>query len=303
MSELSAIRNAIRAEREIIKTERAVQAENAVKMPPISTVVPPKKANVVKTATGSEVDISRGYNVRGPDGTKIPFNKDTPLEKAKEWTKNFYNPGEVDIQLDQSFGNRIALKSDEGSFIDFRKKPGAMQITLSKVNQKGTGVGAGLYRKLFEHAEKEGSVVYSDKAMSQASIAVWERFKALGYPIQANPRKRMMSGGFEHATDPNQPLFMFDPKKKARSPTKAVDDPVAEIDKNKPHTKVAGPYAVPEEMDRKIYDSVRRTQGLTPEKREELVAKYLDYKNADDPEAKAQLQSELEAMLPKSESK
>jgi hypothetical protein len=295
MSEIGALRNAVRAERQLIQAEKAAATAKA------TDVIPKKPANVVKTAAGRDVDISRGYNVRGPDGLKIPFNVDTPLEKAKAWTKNFYNPGEVEFQTGQSFGNRMALKQDAGSFIDYREKEGAIQITMSKVTQKGTGVGAGLYRKMFEHAQQKGSKVYSDRAMSQASVDVWQRFIDLGYPIQANPRKKMMSGGYEHATDPKQPLFMFDPSKIKNGTmevqTKGVKDPVAEIDKNKPHLKVGNPVPKADEADQLIYN-LRRQTGVPAEQREKILDVYNDYKMAETPEAKQELATQLKAMMP-----
>ncbi len=210
MSEIGAIRNAVRAERQLIQAEKA-----AVRMPPITdSMEPPKPKNIVKTATGDEVDISRGYNVRTPDGLTLPFRVDTPLEKAKQWTKNFHNPGEVEIQRDQSFGNRLTLKNDENSFIDWRERAdGTRRIVLSKTSQKGTGVGAGLYKALFDDAAKVGAKVQSDTAMSQGSVDVWLRFKQLGYPVIEHPRKRMMSGGYENANSPMQPLFELDTSK------------------------------------------------------------------------------------------
>lgn len=185
MSEISAVRNAIRVEK-----------------------------TLAKTATGMTVDISKGYKVRTPDGTMIPFRPGTDLEKAKEWTKNFHNPGEIEIQTGQSFGNRIGLKDDERSFIDFEQKKNKgepIYVTMSQVSKKGVGVGAGLYKKLFDNAKRQGVKVYSDKAMSQASVNVWLRFKELGYPIKEAPRKRLMSGGYENAEAPYKPLFEYDP--------------------------------------------------------------------------------------------
>jgi hypothetical protein len=272
MSELNAIRNAVRAERELIK------AENAVKMPPISTVVEKKPANVVKTAVGREVDISKGYNVRSPDGVKIPFRVDTPLDKAKEWTKNFHNPGKVAIK-----DGRIGIEGDEGSFIDFQQQTdGTRRITMSKTTKKGTGTGAGLYKALFDDAAKNGQKVVSDTAMSQASVEVWLRFKQMGYPVIEHPRKKMMSGGFENASSPNRPLFEMD------------------TTKGMPYNKQ--PKVELEDLDRTVRQAMRGKQ-LGYDKRNEITNAWAEYKLEEDPKRKQQLADQLMLLLPKSESK
>jgi predicted GNAT family acetyltransferase len=192
MSEINAIRNAIRAERELIKAEKAT----------------------VKTSTGKTVDISKGFNVKAPDGTVIPFRPGTDLEKAKTWVKNFYksdfehtaeNPDMPDVKTMRGTENRF-------SYIEYKAEPDAYKIQFSFLNrsERGQGIGAGMYRALFEKAKQDGKKVVSDHKMSPNSIAIWQRFKELGYPIKENTEATKMYDGYKLTGD-QKPMFEFDP--------------------------------------------------------------------------------------------
>jgi predicted GNAT family acetyltransferase len=299
MSEFSAIRNAIRAERQLIQGEKAA----ARTTPNLADVVPMRPPNVVKTATGKQVDISRGYNVKGPDGLKIPFSVNTPLDKAKVWTKNFYRK-ENEFEFTQTKalnheGPQMRDKADPNSYINFAQDKDSYQIKMSftPASKRGQGVGAGMYRVLFDKAQKEGMKVRSDTAMSQASVDVWLRFKQLGYPIKESPRKKLSNGGYENAKDPDAPLFEFDPSQKEAMGKPTVRDPVAEIDKNKPHMKVGTEVRQADEADQLIYN-LRRQTGVPAEQREKILDTYNDYKMAETPEAKQELATQLKAMMP-----
>jgi GNAT superfamily N-acetyltransferase len=90
-------------------------------------------------------------------------------------------------------------------------------IRKSRVDQeyRGKGVGAGMYRQLFEQAKKEGFKVRSDSGMSPQSIAIWRRFQELGYPIKEHPHGRVPGRQYEMRTDKrgteDAPLFEYDP--------------------------------------------------------------------------------------------
>jgi hypothetical protein len=262
MSEIGIIRNVLRAE----------QASKT-----LDDVLPKTPPKTVTTATGRTIDISRGYNVRGPDGSKIPFKKDTSLDKAKEWTKNFYNPGEI-----EETKGKIGIKGG-GGFITYNQTPDAMRVTMAQVTEKGTGKGAGLYKKLFESAKRQGMKVQSDTAMSEGSVAVWLRFKELGYNIVEYPRKRMMSGGYENAKNPSMPLFEFVPTNNA--PAKQAAQPQIDI-----------PI---EQLDREVYSASRK--GMPAEQREKVHGLYDRYRATDDPKEKADIANEIRTVLPKSE--
>lgn len=298
MSEINAIRNAIRAERELVKTEQAAKT--------FDDVVDKRPPNVVKTATGAKVDISKGYNVRGPDGLKIPFNVNTPLEKAKEWTKNFYRP-ESDFETVQ-LKKRIksledptptvttySMRDNKNTYMgskgydqityDVDHATGKYIIRASQIQDKfkGKGIGAGMYRILFNKAIKEGVPVRSDSGMTPASIAVWRRFKELGYPIVEHPMEKMTSGAYKRAgvdLGKDAPLFEFDPSKM------------------KP--KVETPVPKPDEAD-KLIQGLRTQKGIEPELRERILDTYNDYKITEDPDARQELLNSLKNLLPKSE--
>jgi predicted GNAT family acetyltransferase len=205
---------------EISALKRLVGAADAPK---------PAAKTLAQTPTGKTVDLSKGYKVKGPDGLTIPFRPDTPLPKAKEWTKNFYGkykekeveslleqkPDEADkkttqfrIEADSPGINWLAFEKD-----DVNNTYTVRQSQLSQEN-KGKGIGAGMYRQLFEKAKKEGATVRSDSGMTEASIAVWRRFKELGYPIVEHPMERMPSGANKRkgaSLDKDAPLFEYDP--------------------------------------------------------------------------------------------
>lgn len=287
MSEINAIRNAVRAERTLIQKEKTAarsfeEAANADKKP----------ANVVRTQTGRDVDISRGYNVRGPDGLKIPFSVNTPLDKAKSWTKNFYRK-ESDFEFTETKnftheGPVMRDRTDKSTYINYAKDQNGYQIKMSftPASKRGQGVGAGMYRVLFEKAQKEGLPVRSDTAMSQASVDVWLRFKQLGYPIKENPRKKMGNGGWENSKNPDEPLFEFDPAQPVKKDLK-------------PHVEAgkSGSVPKPDDADNLIL-KLRRQQGVPPEQREQILDVYNEYKVAEDPAQQQQLLEQLRTMIP-----
>jgi GNAT superfamily N-acetyltransferase len=190
MSEIGAIKNAIKAEKQLSKAAKTV------------------------TATGRAVDLSKGFNVKGPDGIVIPFRPGTELEKAKTWTKNFYRK-DFDVVIakkPEANGNPKGWEGDEPwSIIRDKKDPGNMmqfsvledgsyQIHTARIGEayRGQGIGAGMYRTLFEKAKGQGAKVSSDSRLSADSFAVWQRFKALGYPIKERPyvkRGSLRTGG------------------------------------------------------------------------------------------------------------
>lgn len=158
------------------------------------------KAAKAVTATGRSVDLSKGFKVRGLDGTLIPFRPDTPLEKAKEWTKNFYRK-DFDFVLakaDEAKPGATPLsvvrdKKDPGNVIQFYDYGHTYQIQTAKIGEayRGKGIGAGMYRTLFEKAKSRGVTVTSDSRLTESSFAIWQRFKALGYPIKERPYKKI----------------------------------------------------------------------------------------------------------------
>lgn len=212
MSEFSALKNAARAQKALAKT--------------------------ATTKTGKTVDTSKGFNVRAPDGTVIPFKPGTDLEKAREWTKNFYSKdfemdmlssadedGELTEQMLLRSKKQAPVERDEGTFNDFPAELMAMRTadeyrirnTHVDPGYRGKGIGAGLYRQLFDIAKKEGRKVVSDSRLSPEAVAVWDRLKELGYPIIAHPKvKKVDRGGTDYIRagadrEADLPVYEYDP--------------------------------------------------------------------------------------------
>lgn len=147
-------------------------------------------------------DTSRGFNLRLPDGTVIPFKAGKDLEQAKTWTRNFYRKDFDFVQpkkakaedSEPSFGI-IRDKKDPGNMIRFTDLETTWQVQTAKVGEayRGQGIGAGMYRTLFEKAKQKGVTVTSDSRLSESSFAIWQRFKQLGYPIKERPYKKIGS--------------------------------------------------------------------------------------------------------------
>lgn len=283
MSEIGAIRNAFRMERQAAKVE---------------------KATVNVTATGKVVDISKGFKVKGPDGLTIPFRPETPLSKAREWVKNFYTPESrftvtpkarvtSEREDSQSFNLEVypekenASKSPVGhiSFVkDYKKKE--FQIKMSRIwdSEKGKGVGAGMYRHLFDLAKKEGFRVRSDSGMSDASIAIWRRFKELGYPVIEHPHGKVPGRNFKMRTD--------------KRPSE--DAPIFELDTSKPFPGDPKESIKIDPLDREVRDALRGKTGIQ-ELREKITEAYLNYKNAVEPEERKAFADEVRSLLPPKE--
>lgn len=198
------------------------------------------KPKAAVTATGKSVDIAKGFKVRAPDGTVIPFKPGTDLEKAKTWTKNFYRKSDEFEDIEQAkhatmdgdvlaTDYRMIDKASKSSgsaenFMDYTvdEKTGTIGVKTSKVGHryKGKGVGAGMYRTLFEKAKKSGAKVQSDAVMSPDAIAIWRRFKELGYPIAEKAMKEDAKVVGSHVPGDTwfvsqgrrgEPLFEYDP--------------------------------------------------------------------------------------------
>lgn len=245
----------------------------------------PKPKTINVTATGKPVDISRGYKVQGPDGVKIPFKPETPLAKAKEWTKNFYAPDkdykvEKLEKMDNDFGDYYTIEyaangvkgpKGKASRISFEQRDdGAYHVAWSntKLEHRGKGIGAGLYRQLFEKAKKEGVPVKSDNVMTQESIAVWERFKELGYPIKKNPVKTMGPGKFM-AEDKHGAIYEYDP-----GPTQShINSAVKQL----------------------------KTKDVPPELREAVNTELLAWHESKDPAAGRELMARIERIATKAD--
>lgn len=192
------------------------------------------------TKAGKTVDLSRGFVVNAPDGTKIPFRAGTTPEQAKTWIQNFYrNDFEMDVlseteeegqKLEQMLfraKNKAPVNRDEGVFADYPAEVLVMRQgdeyrirnTFVDEGYRGKGIAAGMYRALFERAKKEGLKVVSDSRLSPQAVALWERFKELGYPIISYPKaQRGGKAGDQSdfiragaARDADLPLYEFDP--------------------------------------------------------------------------------------------
>lgn len=165
-------------------------------------------------------DVNKAYTVKTKDGLVVPFNPGTPVEKAKQWTKNYLTPTS---QFD--FVEMSAMEDSQGAFKTHRidHEYGTLmydedvslntyQIAHSKVipEMKGQGFGASMYRQLFEKAKKEGKKVVSDSIMSDDSRAVWRRLKQLGYPIKELSKDER--DALLKANDKAAPYFEYDPK-------------------------------------------------------------------------------------------
>jgi len=244
MSEFSAIRNAVKATKAAEKTTAAAQ----------------------KVGT-------RPYVVKIPDGTTIPFKAGTDVEKAKTWVKNFYSKDfetfvhsstEEDGQLHELVSIRSKtpkpVERDEGTFSDFpaevmtERSADQYRIRNTYVDPgyRGQGMGAGLYRQLFDLAKKEGRTVVSDSRLTPEAVAVWERLKELGYPIQSYPKIKTKDGfvraGAESGTGEYRvgtdswdrgadlPLYEYDPIMKERPGTLKPQAGQTAADKKGPKT-------------------------------------------------------------------
>lgn len=160
------------------------------------------------------VDVSKGFNIKVPkevalpsyiQNQRIPFKPNTDIEKARTWTKNFLRPAEDFTDEVQKFTvgpgkfetkGELKYKANGDAFINYDVTDEAYIIRFTQAGkEKGTGIGAGMYRTLFEKAQKEGKIVRSDSTMSDSSVALWRRFKELGYPIVEKPYKKSESGG------------------------------------------------------------------------------------------------------------
>jgi predicted GNAT family acetyltransferase len=191
-----------------------------------------------KSAVKPGLDINKPYKVRTSDGTLIPFNAGTPVEKAKQWTKNFYRKDLEDEILSATSVDetedieqrvirpktKIKVQRDEGEFEDYEAElmyikdntTGEFRIRNSFVNEnaRGGGIGTGMYRKLFETAKEQGGTVVSDSRLSADAVAIWKRMKAIGYPIIEYPMEirgeDVIRVGSKREHD--LPLFEYDPK-------------------------------------------------------------------------------------------
>ncbi len=157
-------------------------------------------------------DISRGFNIKLPTSNpyiannKIPFKPGTDIEKAKAWSRNFLRSKDEfkvlaasdDPANFRSFSELVDTKN-EANKIRFINLEDAYQIRTSEVAKeaKGQGIGAGMYRALFETAEAQGKSVRSDSKLTSDSYAVWKRLKELGYPIKERPHKQIDKNHFE----------------------------------------------------------------------------------------------------------
>lgn len=287
MSELSALR--------LIGEDLARVAERP--KPGVPNVLENMSGRIPKmatTATGKTLDISRGFKVKGPDGTSIPFKYDPKLsaqetlDKAREWTKNFYASEDRFQFTDQGVKVKEGVKPEvdklQIKFLDEHKKQAlgwmnydkddaGYTIRMSKIvdDAKGKGYGAAMYRSLFEKAKKEGVKVRSDSGMSDESIAVWRRLKQLGYPIKEHPHGQVGGRRFAMRTDmpidKDAPIFEYDPGTKA------------------PESKMA-PTKEPEVDSNAVEDalySLKQYEGVDKDARERLNALALRYSEREDP--------------------
>ena len=170
---------------------------------------------VTKAAAAGEkaIDVSKGFNIKIPKEVgvpiyiadrRIPFKPNTDIEKARTWTKNFLRPSTDFLDEVEEFTigpgqtakkGELKFKTNQDAFIHYDITDDAYIIRFTQAGkEKGTGIGAGMYRTLFEKAAKEGKSVRSDSTMSESSVALWMRFKELGYPIKELPYKKSESG-------------------------------------------------------------------------------------------------------------
>jgi predicted GNAT family acetyltransferase len=182
-------------------------------------------------------DLSKGFNVRGLNDQIIPFKAGTDVEKAKTWVKNFYTKDvEEEIlsvtsedelkqyeQISFKTKKKVMEPRDEGEFemnageILALRTADEYQIRNSYVAEgaRGQGIGAGLYRHIFDLAKKDGRKVISDSRLSPEAVAIWERMKQLGYPIHSYAKRidqyngEAIRAGAKREDD--LPLYEYDP--------------------------------------------------------------------------------------------
>lgn len=148
-------------------------------------------------------------------GKVIPFRSGTDPERAKEWVRNFYR-NDLASQPHESKPNKFRITpkgaKDTDNYLEYDvAEDGSYSVVYSQVSKqnKGKGLGAGMYRQLFDEADKKGVKIHSDSRMSKESIAVWRRLKELGYPISEDfSGVTDMVGG---KVDSTKPLFIYDP--------------------------------------------------------------------------------------------